>query len=136
MPVLGDKVLGDKVLGDKVLGDKVLGDKVLGDKVRLEDLRRRILPQYLGHNSASDGRRQSVRYFPLHSRDRMPKEKFLHSGRRTPQGEIMLCRSAVAIAFVLTAGLAALADLSLPPQPPPVTNPLGSGDERTRRLRA
>ena len=44
----------------------------------------------------------------------------------------MLCRSAVAIAFVLTAGLAALADSSLPPQPPPVTNPLGSGDEKER----
>jgi hypothetical protein len=36
-----------------------------------------------------------------------------------------------AIALVLIGGSAALAD-SLPPQPPPVANPLGTGDEKER----
>ncbi len=44
----------------------------------------------------------------------------------------MLRSCVFAIAFVLTAGSAALADSTLPPQPPPVANPLGSGDEKER----
>jgi hypothetical protein len=40
-------------------------------------------------------------------------------------------RCVFAIALVLIGGSAALAD-SLPPQPPPVANPLGSGDEKER----
>jgi hypothetical protein len=42
-------------------------------------------------------------------------------------------RCVLAIAFVLTAGSAAVADSSLPPQPPPVSNPLGTGDEKERQ---
>ena len=41
-------------------------------------------------------------------------------------------RCVFAIALVLTAGSAALADSSLPLQPPPVANPLGTGDEKER----
>jgi hypothetical protein len=44
----------------------------------------------------------------------------------------MLRTCVFAIALVLTAASAALADSSLPPQPPPVANPLGSGDEKER----
>jgi hypothetical protein len=40
-------------------------------------------------------------------------------------------RCVFAIALVLIGGSAALAD-SLPPQPPPVANPLGTGDEKER----
>jgi len=40
--------------------------------------------------------------------------------------------SVFAIVFALTAGSAAFAESSLPPQPPPVKNPLGSGDEKER----
>jgi hypothetical protein len=41
-------------------------------------------------------------------------------------------RCVFAIALMLIGGSAALAD-SLPPQPPPVANPLGSGDEKERQ---
>jgi hypothetical protein len=44
----------------------------------------------------------------------------------------MLRTCVFAIALVLTAASAALADSNLPPQPPPVANPLGSGDEKER----
>jgi hypothetical protein len=41
-------------------------------------------------------------------------------------------RCVFAIALMLIGGSAAFAD-SLPPQPPPVANPLGSGDEKERQ---
>jgi len=43
----------------------------------------------------------------------------------------MLRTCVLAIALALTAGSAVLADSALPPQPPPVANPLG-GDEKER----
>jgi len=44
----------------------------------------------------------------------------------------MLRTSIFAIALTLTTGSAVLADSTLPPQPPPVKNSLGSGDEKER----